>query len=158
VRCFCLRQSNKFDSRFKRLAGAIAFAPPLAHTTHRARLRSHVQYRGGSAAVATQPVTLDQNVGGSGSTSPAGGANWPGKYVGRGSDAGNCDFSDAVGSDKERVIGAPPASVGYSCSSDALELVGEAVSPGCSRITVTNPSAASKAATFTDVSNRFLLE
>ena len=108
-----------------------------------------------SAAVATQPGTLDQNVGGSGSTSPDGGANWPGKYAGRGSDAGN---PDAAGSDVERVIGAPPASVGDSCSSDVLELVGEAVSRGCSRITVTNPSAASKAATFIDASNRFLLE
>jgi hypothetical protein len=48
--------------------------------------------------------------------------------------------------------------VGYRCSSEVLELVGEAVSPGCSRITVTNPNAASKAATFTDASNRFLLE
>jgi hypothetical protein len=36
--------------------------------------------------------------------------------------------------------------------------VGEAVSRGCSRITVTNPNAASKAATFTDANNRFLLE
>jgi hypothetical protein len=101
--------------------------------------------------------TRDQNVGGCGSTSPPGGANWPGKYAGGCSDAGNCDFPEA-GSDMERVIGAPPASVGSGCSSDVLGLVGEAVSRGCSRTTVTNPSAASKAATFTDASNCFLLE
>jgi hypothetical protein len=148
-----VRRSPQVVARRDRVCAA------LACTTHRARLKSHVHDRGGlPAAVATQPVTLDQKVGGSGSTSPAGGANWPGKYAGRGSDAGICDFSEAFGSDMERLIGALPASAGCSCSSEVLELVGEAISPGCSRITVTNPSAASKAATFTDASNRFLLE
>ena len=56
--------------------------------------------------------TRDQNVGGCGSTSPPGGANWPGKYAGSWSDVFNCDFPEAAGSDMERVIGAPPASVG----------------------------------------------
>ena len=100
-----------------------------------------------------------QNVGGSDSTSPPGGVNRRGKYVGRASDAGNRDSTDAAGSDTERVITALPESVGYMlCSIDVLELLGDAISPGCSRITVINPSAASKAATLTDASKRLLLE
>lgn len=105
--------------------------------------------------------TRDQNVGGCGSTSPPGGANWPGKYAGGDSDAdaGKRDSPDAARSDMERIIGAPPASVRYGlCSTDVAGLLGEAVSRGCSSITVTNPSAASKAATFTDANKRFLLE
>ena len=105
--------------------------------------------------------TRAQNVAGCDSTSPPGGANWLGKYAGRYSDAdaGNRDSPDAAGSDMERVIVAPPASVEYRlCSIDVLGVLGEAISRGCSSITVTNPSAAIKAATFTDAFKRLLLE
>jgi hypothetical protein len=101
----------------------------------------------------------NQNVGGSDSTSPPGGANRRGKYVGRSSAAGNRDSTDAAGSDTERVIAAPPESVGYMlCPIDVLVLLGDAISPGCSSITVINPRAASNAATLTDESKRLLLE
>ncbi len=101
----------------------------------------------------------NQNVGGSDSTSPPGGANRPGKYVGRESAAGNRDSTDAAGSGTERVTTAAPESVGYIlCSIDVLDLLGDAISPGCSSITVINPSAASNAATLTDASKRLLLE
>ena len=108
----CRRQPNRFYSHLKRLAGAIAFAPPL-HARPMVRiLRPKFRMRGPSEAIESARLgTRDQNVGGCGSTSPPGGANWPGKYAGRCSDAGNCDFLEA-GSDMERVIGAPPASVG----------------------------------------------
>ena len=65
--------------------------------------------------------TRAQNVAGSGSISPLGGANWLGKYV--------------------TFISAAPAS----------GMLGAAVSRGCSSITVTNPSAATNAATFSVV-------
>ena len=101
----------------------------------------------------------NQNVGGSDSTSPPGGANRLGKYVGRESDAGSRGSTDAACSDTERGITAPPESVGYMlCAIDGLELLGDAISPGCSSITVINPRAASNAATLTDESKRLLLE
>jgi hypothetical protein len=148
---------------YMRLAGAIGFAPanaPLPVVGAAKAPRSGMRRR---AAVFLQCArrTRAQNVAGCGSTPPLGGANWPGKYAGRYSDAdaGNRDSPDAAGSDMERVIGAPPASVGYRlCSIDVLGLLGEAVSRGCSSITVTNPSAAIKAATFTDALKRLLLE
>ena len=125
--------------------------------------------------------TNNQNVGGSDSISPPGGANRPGKYTAAFSDegAGSGDSPDAAGSAFE-FSGASAESVEYilcpgdaleltsraspelvafvRCSSDVLELLGDAISPGCSRITVINPSAASNAATLTEASRRLLLE
>jgi hypothetical protein len=145
------------------LAGAIEPAPPVAW--RRVVLASCVPNSGTHRpAVAFQQFekqTRDQNVGGCGSTSPLGGANWPGKYAGRCSDvdAGKRDSPGVAGSGAERLIGAPPASVRCEpCSTDVPAVLGEAVSRGCSSITVTNPSAAIRAATFIDASKRFLLE
>ena len=126
------------------------------------RLRKTVSGAGGGAnsLAGRSNKFRAQNVAGCASTSPLGGANWPGKYAGRYSDAdaGKRDSPDATGPDTERVIGAPPESVDWRlCSIDALERLGDAVSRGCSSITVTNPSTAIKAATFTVVFKRLLL-